>query len=584
MVLKILLFAIFLISSSQAVRAEDEWYPFIFTQNPDPNSPFNMSKILLDAPAGKHGFLKVKGAKFYFSDGTPAKFWGTNLCFSACFPTKEEAEFIAERIAFFGFNAVRLHHMDSSLQPKGIFQDSSTLSKEQLEKLDYLIYQLKERGIYVNINLLVSRKFSFNDGVFDADKLGKAAKPVSMFDRSLITLQKKYAKDLLAHQNPYTKMRYCDDPAIAFIEITNENSLFLLEEQKLPDYYKYELNKLRNEFETGNPGAADKDFYAYLENEYFNEMTKFLKNQAGIRVPITGIGGYRNAGDVKAQKNCGFIDKHAYWDHPKFPNISWDENDFRMTNKSALLDPYLGVIGKIIQGHRDKSKPYTVSEWNHCYPNAYAYETPLLLSYFANKNNWQGLFQFAFSHANEPETGVYAVSSYFDILANPQQLILNTMASYIFLQSLKAKENYLEKGVFKFESKKLNAAVGFIKEKRISLGLLSVDSRQDGAVILSSADNLALTRSKRLILIVLGKVKNDGSYWKDSRFNWGKAPVLLQRMGTVISLKLKNEGYKVYALDEKGARKKEINSEYQTDTLTFSTSTADTPWFEISSL
>ena len=30
---------------------------------------------------------------------------------------------------------------------------------------------------------------------------------------------------LLAHTNPYTKMRYADDPAVAIVEILNENSL-----------------------------------------------------------------------------------------------------------------------------------------------------------------------------------------------------------------------------------------------------------------------------------------------------------------------------------------------------------------------
>ena len=49
-----------------------------------------------------------------------------------------------------------MHHMDMH----SIFQGSRnklTLSPEQLDKLDYLVFQLKQHGVYVNLNLHVSR-------------------------------------------------------------------------------------------------------------------------------------------------------------------------------------------------------------------------------------------------------------------------------------------------------------------------------------------------------------------------------------------------------------------------------------------
>ncbi|MDD5173735.1 MAG: hypothetical protein PHV48_02780, partial [Candidatus Omnitrophica bacterium] len=192
--------------SFAADAPKEEWYPFHFSEKLDPDSPFNIGKLVLDPPAGKHGFVKVKDGHFYFEDGTRAKFWGTNLCFNACFPDKKQAEILAERIAYFGFNAVRLHHMDFYFEPRGIFEDvcpaykdpqmkkTGVLSKTQLDKLDYLIYQLKERGVYIDMNLLVARHFTEADGVVDAAKLGMAAKPYSMFDPKLIELQNQYAK------------------------------------------------------------------------------------------------------------------------------------------------------------------------------------------------------------------------------------------------------------------------------------------------------------------------------------------------------------------------------------------------------
>jgi len=57
----------------------------------------------------------------------------------------------------------------------------------------------------------------------------------------LINAQKQYARDLLTHVNPYRGVRYADDPAIAFVEITNEDSFFMWDADNtlrtLPRYY-----------------------------------------------------------------------------------------------------------------------------------------------------------------------------------------------------------------------------------------------------------------------------------------------------------------------------------------------------------
>jgi len=60
---------------------DGDWYPFSFPAKMDPDSPANIGKLVLDPPAGKHGFYKVKDGHFYFEEGTRARFWGTNLVF-----------------------------------------------------------------------------------------------------------------------------------------------------------------------------------------------------------------------------------------------------------------------------------------------------------------------------------------------------------------------------------------------------------------------------------------------------------------------------------------------------------------------
>ena len=178
----------------------------------------------LDRPAGRHGFVRAENGRLVTDDG-PIRFWATNFCFEACFPDHEQAERVAARLARLGINCVRMHHMDS----RSIWGDSPnklTIDPKKLERLDYLVHQLKLQGIYSNINLHVSRWFGEAEGFTARDQRPNYDKGLDNFEPRMIELQKKYARDLLTHVNPYTKTAYADEPAVAFVEISNEDALF----------------------------------------------------------------------------------------------------------------------------------------------------------------------------------------------------------------------------------------------------------------------------------------------------------------------------------------------------------------------
>ena len=187
---------------------------------------------------------------FYTADGRRVRLWGVNLSFEACFPTHEDAAKLARRMAEFGVNSVRFHHMDTAAWPRGIWAgDGETLHPEALDRLDYFVDQLAKRGIYSNLNLHVGRVHSQGLGLPQAEE--SYDKMVSIFMPALIDAQKRYAREILTHVNPYRKVRYADDPAIAFVEITNENSLFMWDAEEtlrtLPPYY---ANILHGRFNT----------------------------------------------------------------------------------------------------------------------------------------------------------------------------------------------------------------------------------------------------------------------------------------------------------------------------------------------
>lgn len=174
-------------------------------------------------PAGGAGFVRVENGHLY-AGSERIRFLGVNMVFAGTTPSHDEAERIAAHLARFGVNAVRFHHMDSSIAPRGLLQkDRRTLDPEALERFDYFFAALKKQGIYADINLHVGRLYPGFAGW--GEETPKYWKGVDLFFPPMIAMQRDYARDLLTHRNPYTGNRYADEPAVAFIEINNENGL-----------------------------------------------------------------------------------------------------------------------------------------------------------------------------------------------------------------------------------------------------------------------------------------------------------------------------------------------------------------------
>ncbi len=211
-----------------AALAAGQFFPF-------PTSPLGGEGCAVDLsalsprPAGAHGFIAIRDGHFVDGRGGPIKFFGTNLCFGACFPEHSNAERLAARLAQLGVNLVRLHHMDTSFFPRGIWDPKDktrhTLSKEALDRLDYLVAQLIRHGIYVNVNLHVGRRPHESDPAPFADQLPLFGKGIDNFWPPLIRFQKWYARALLDRVNKYTGRKYTREPGVAFVEISNEDSL-----------------------------------------------------------------------------------------------------------------------------------------------------------------------------------------------------------------------------------------------------------------------------------------------------------------------------------------------------------------------
>jgi hypothetical protein len=262
-------FALGLTILACAARAQ-EMFPFVIpaTALPPSNSIVDVSWLNAE-PAGKNGFVTPRDGHFADGAGKRIRFLGVNFTFASAFPSHQEAEKIAARLSSLGINVVRFHHMDHHWAPNGIWKRlkawKNVLDPDQLDRLDYFIAQLKARGIYSDLNLHVSRNYwegdDFPDGLTPEErqaKLPSFGKGLDMINDHMIAMQRDYARALLSHFNPYTKTAYAKEPAVAMVEINNENSLLQLNVADLPEYYRNDILGKWNAWLKARYGSADK--------------------------------------------------------------------------------------------------------------------------------------------------------------------------------------------------------------------------------------------------------------------------------------------------------------------------------------
>jgi hypothetical protein len=263
-------------------------FPFVLPWDDASPGVTNVS-AWLEKPAGTLGRVFVKDGHL-FMGSKRLRLLGVNFCFGASFPRHEDAEKVAARLAKFGVNAVRFHHMDSRSAPGGIFAaDGQTLDPEQLDRLDYLISQLKEHGIYADLNLHVSRTYP---GMPVWEGGPSYDKGVDNFVPDMIALQRRYARDLLTHTNLYTKRRYADEPAVALVEINNENAL-------CQDWWGGRLDLLPAAY----AGELERQWNGWLASKYSDFAA--MKQAWGVREAPLGAEMLRN-GDF-AQGTVGWV-------------------------------------------------------------------------------------------------------------------------------------------------------------------------------------------------------------------------------------------------------------------------------------
>jgi hypothetical protein len=374
-----------------------------------------------DRPAGRRGFVRVDGDRFIFADGTPARFWGANVGMNAFLAPREEVPRQARRMAQLGYNLMRLVHHDTGDVIFGArAADTRHLDPKAVDALDWWIKCLKDEGIYIFIDMYTYRSLRPGDGV----SLGTAEvmrhhglfTGFCYYNAQLQDLMKEFQGSYLNHLNPYTNLRYKDDPAVMGVAISNENDLthhfgnLMLPAHNNPVHnaiFTREYRAFAGEhglpearvFQTWLPGPSK--LYLNEAEHRFNRMMIADLRRLGVKVPIVTTNFYGNNSlyGLPALADSDVIDVHSYGD----PEA--------LSTPPRYVGNYIAWIG-MGQVH---GKPLAVTEWNVPFPAVDRFTAPLYVASIAALQGWDAPMLFTYlSDALVPPHAVTTWSTSYD--------------------------------------------------------------------------------------------------------------------------------------------------------------------------
>ena len=465
--------------SQQPDTSRRRWFPFIPSTNIDGGNIGMQS--WLDGPAGRHGFVQMKDDKLVFEDGLPVTFWGTNICSQLPFTDKARADSFVNFVANYGVNAIRFHKFSWYTY----HNDSSTeLDPEKFDRFDYFQASLRNKGIYYGWSHIYGHRVLPADSTrllayaeiknlsYPWSHLNGSTSSLVNFAPDLQQLSIDLTVNMLNHVNPYTGLRYADDPALAFIEFQNEDNIFWsaigMSLKQAPTYRKLLCEQfsqwlkdkygsqeaLEKAWGTGNipegesleamnifPNPNHSVFSAEYESAlkemrpmarhildkmrflYERQLDFYQKFERAVRA--TGyrgllVGSCWQAGsgishmyNLHADYEVGMIDRHNYYGGGAGGHrIQVGE----VKNGTQLSSPASGLLSTGLQDVVDR--PFSFSEWMSLVPNEWTAETaPLIAVYGMGLQGWDASFSFAtdiprFSSLLQSEAhGVYNATS-----------------------------------------------------------------------------------------------------------------------------------------------------------------------------
>ncbi len=460
-------------TSISAKRDYRQWFNFDINNRKSPKNALVDLSLLLDAPAGKHGFLQSKNGHFVFADGTPGRFFGTNIhAVYTLDPTAEQAEAIADTLARYGLNIVRFHLAETVLarSPRPWMRKCLDDPKF-LDRFDYFVKCLKDKGIYILLDSVtgLSSRYLMPDSKVPNYDMYHPCHPWAYYENTLIQAARDYMKFMLTRPNKYTGRTLLDEPAVAMVMLFNEQSIFFelaVARKNHPEYYNKLLNSLFSEFLLKKYGSREKlaqawtvsgncdlkadedpakgnvrpmqleDFYSpppdgagllrhkdsveflkVTQVKYYSAMQKYLV-ELGCKVPIGGTNIVYDVPELETHLTLDYTAQNVYHDEPT------DGKTYNMHNlplvKVDLLRGEMPTCEARIAAVKLKVLPVISTEMNAMWPHEWRSSFMISMAAMSAFQDWDATF-----HAHY--MGGY---SYDWNLADKTRIILNATVEF----------------------------------------------------------------------------------------------------------------------------------------------------------
>ncbi|MBI1386942.1 MAG: hypothetical protein GC154_00655 [bacterium] len=414
--------------------------------------------------AGINGFVKTDEGDFILGNGEPVRFWAVNASSGIAGLDHKSVKYLARLLAKRGVNMVRYH--------SPLF-NSNNVDKVDAQKLDDLFYfvnALKQQGIYTEISFYFPLWFDVKSsyGISGYESINNK-KPFALlyFNQRMQEIYKNWAKDIFTTPSPYSGVPLANDPAVAIVEIINEDSFFFwtFTKQNVPsvqwaaleilfgDWLKTQYGSLdaaraawSNLRESGDDfangrvalyeawnmtgdairqaNAARKKrvgdqvrFLTETQRGFYQETVRYFHEDLGIQSLVSPSNwtvsdpAMLDALERYTYTAGAVIDKHGYFNGG---HTSPDGSDsysvtvgHTFTNRSAVKNP----ANLPLQFIQLENHPQIISEIGWTNPNLYRADFDFLMAAYGSLQDVDGFFTFALGGASwDSSMGKFAAS------------------------------------------------------------------------------------------------------------------------------------------------------------------------------
>ncbi|MBI4977826.1 MAG: hypothetical protein HZC28_10100 [Spirochaetes bacterium] len=423
------------------IAENDNWKPISGHAAVEKGSVLDFS-FLVDGPAGKYGETVIRDGHFEFKNipGQKVRFYGPNVCFSANYMEKPDCDALADLWVKTGYNCIRFHHYDRDYIDRSA-ADSVTAHAANVDKLDYLFHVMKQKGVYVTIDLFTIRPLKPNE----IPEINGRVPEMNEY-KALVRLLpsamdnwKKYAALVLEHKNPYTGIAWKDDPALFSVCVLNEDALAYTwgttpDSKRITlaafDRWAKEMN-----LTWGTEAERSKIFMRFLvemDIRMFKAQKEYL-TAMGVKAHLTDANNVDTVPLAFFRNTLDFVDDHGYWDHMNFLEKQWSR-PFQFGNKSVI--PAMAAMPRGQMPVRIFGKPFTFTEFQYVCPNEYRSEGGTVFGAYAALQDWDGINRFAFSHSSKGiiDSNVAGAAGGFDLANEPISYLSEKIGLLFFLR------------------------------------------------------------------------------------------------------------------------------------------------------